>query len=101
MEVIPEVVENEALSRTFTSLKEIFSNRDAFDPQYLGEVDIVEDIYIYNSTLTRCGDVGKVKVWPGAVPGGGTASGGGSGRVRNVTWASMHSVDNDGKSLNI
>jgi galacturan 1,4-alpha-galacturonidase len=64
--------------------------------QYVGEVDIVEDIYVYNSTMTKCGDIGKVKVWPGAAPGGGTSSGGGSGHVKNITWEAMVSDGSDG-----
>ncbi|KAL3458897.1 putative exopolygalacturonase A [Aspergillus heterothallicus] len=64
--------------------------------QYQGETDLVEDIYVYNVTMTNATDVARIKVWPG-VPEGttGSTSGGGLGLVRNVTYEMMHSFNND------
>jgi galacturan 1,4-alpha-galacturonidase len=46
--------------------------------------------------MTNATDVARIKVWPG-VPEGttGSTSGGGLGRVRNVTYEGMRSVNND------
>lgn len=41
-------------------------------------------------------DVARIKVWPGVPPNTtGSTSGGGLGRVRNVTYETMHSFNND------
>ncbi|KAL3443424.1 exo-polygalacturonase A [Aspergillus insuetus] len=64
--------------------------------QYQGETDLVEDIYVYNVTMTNATDVARIKVWPGVAPGTtGSSSGGGLGLVRNVTYEGMRSVNND------
>ncbi|KAF4551799.1 Exopolygalacturonase A-like protein [Elsinoe fawcettii] len=54
--------------------------------QYLGQTDIVEDVYVYNTTMSNASDGARIKVWPGAAPGSDGKSGGGLGRVRNVTY---------------
>lgn len=64
--------------------------------QYQGETDIVEDVYVYNVTMRDASDLARIKVWPGVPPeSAGSTSGGGLGRVRNVTWDTMYSENND------
>ncbi|KAF9870663.1 exopolygalacturonase [Colletotrichum karsti] len=64
--------------------------------QYRGQVDIVEDIYVYNITMSKASDGARIKVWPGVPPGSDdSVSGGGSGRVRNVTYELFHNNGND------
>ncbi|KAL5365184.1 putative exopolygalacturonase A [Aspergillus floccosus] len=64
--------------------------------QYQGETDIVEDVYVYNVTMRDASDLARIKVWPGVPPEStGSTSGGGLGRVRNVTWDAMYSENND------
>lgn len=60
--------------------------------QYPGEVDIVENIYVYNISMYNASDGARIKVWPGTPS---TLSedlqgGGGSGRVFNVTYKDMY-----------
>ena len=65
--------------------------------QYEGEVDIVENLYIYNISMANASDGARIKVWPGvqssfqALLNGG----GGLGRVRNVTYDLFHHHNND------
>ncbi|KAM0155250.1 hypothetical protein ACHAQE_006850 [Botrytis cinerea] len=67
--------------------------------QYVGVTDIVEDVYIYNNTLSNASDAARIKVWAGAVPNSDGSlpygAGGGSGVVRNITYdkMSVSSVD--------
>ncbi|KAJ4167435.1 hypothetical protein NW754_011250 [Fusarium falciforme] len=64
--------------------------------QYADQTDIVEDIYVYNITMTGATDGARIKVWPGIPPNSGVNDqGGGSGRVRNVTYELFHNVGND------
>jgi galacturan 1,4-alpha-galacturonidase len=69
--------------------------------QYLGETDIVENIYVFNASMTYSGDSARIKVYQDAIPGpDGTlpmTSGGGSGYVRNVTYDGMHDISDDCK----
>jgi galacturan 1,4-alpha-galacturonidase len=69
--------------------------------QYVGEVDIVEDVYVYNTSMSNASDGARLKVWPGR-PAGSTATdaGGGTGRVRNVTYDLFH-VQNDDYAIEI
>ncbi|KAM0330806.1 hypothetical protein ACHAQA_003760 [Verticillium albo-atrum] len=65
--------------------------------QYAGEVDIVENLYIYNISMADASDGARIKVWPGiqtsfqALLNGG----GGLGRVKNVTWDTFYHENND------
>ncbi|KAG6030429.1 hypothetical protein E4U41_000098 [Claviceps citrina] len=65
--------------------------------QYPGEVDIVENVLVYNVSMTNATSGARVKVWPG----GHTkfqpslSGGGGSGHVRNVTYDTFYSASND------
>lgn len=64
--------------------------------QYQGEIDIVEDLLIYNITLSNGTDAARIKVWPGVAPGTvGSTAGGGVGRVRNVTYEMIRTLNNE------
>jgi galacturan 1,4-alpha-galacturonidase len=65
--------------------------------QYVNETDIVENIYIYNNSLTNSSDGARIKVWPGIQTSFQTLlnGGGGLGRVRNVTYNLFRNVNND------
>jgi galacturan 1,4-alpha-galacturonidase len=69
--------------------------------QYLNQKDIVENLYIFNNTMTYSGDSARIKVYQGAIPlADGSlppASGGGYGYVRNVTYDGMHDLSDDCK----
>jgi galacturan 1,4-alpha-galacturonidase len=54
--------------------------------QYVGVVDIVEDILIYNTSMSNAGDGARIKVFPGAPDNVTLSSGGGSGYVKNVVY---------------
>lgn len=63
--------------------------------QYVGEYDIVENVYVTNISMHNASDGARIKVWPD------TASalsvdlqgGGGDGRVDNITYDGMY-IDN-------
>ncbi|KAK3309730.1 polygalacturonase precursor [Chaetomium strumarium] len=59
--------------------------------QYVGEVDIVENIYVTNITMSNASDGARIKVWPGSASAlsGDLQGGGGSGRVNNITYDGM------------
>lgn len=65
--------------------------------QYPGVVDIVENLYIYNNTLSNATDSARIKIWPGkdAVKKPNWIGGGGVGHVRNVTYELFHVDGND------
>ncbi|KAI0840402.1 glycoside hydrolase family 28 protein [Hypoxylon sp. FL0890] len=65
--------------------------------QYPNETDIVENLYIYNISMTNASDFARIKVWPGIETNFQTnlAGGGGTGYVRNVTYDLLHSINND------
>lgn len=66
--------------------------------QYQGEVDIVEDIYVYNISMSNASDGARIKIWPGVPPNTtGSEVGGGEGWVRNVTYEKFHNENNDRK----
>ncbi|OOF93525.1 glycoside hydrolase family 28 protein [Aspergillus carbonarius ITEM 5010] len=63
--------------------------------QYEGEVDIVENVYVYNISMFNASDMARIKVWPGT-PSALSADlqgGGGSGSVKNITYDTAY-VDN-------
>jgi hypothetical protein len=37
--------------------------------QYQGETDIIQNIYVYNISMTNAGDMARIKIWPGVAPG--------------------------------
>ncbi|EPS28520.1 putative rhamnogalacturonase [Penicillium oxalicum 114-2] len=59
--------------------------------QYKDEVDIVENILVYNISMFNASDGARIKVWPGVVSALSTdlQGGGGSGSVRNITYDTM------------
>ncbi|CAG8321155.1 unnamed protein product [Penicillium nalgiovense] len=63
--------------------------------QYPGEVDIVQDVLVYNVSMFNASDAARIKVWPGAPAAMSTdlQGGGGSGLVKNITYDGM-TVDN-------
>lgn len=64
--------------------------------QYQGQVDIIEDLYIYNISMSNASDGARIKIWPGVPPNTtGSEAGGALGRVRNVTYEKYHNVNND------
>jgi galacturan 1,4-alpha-galacturonidase len=68
--------------------------------QYLGTVDIVEDIYVANITMSNASDGARIKVWPGINSNfqPGLSGGGGTGRVKNITYVGMKNTKNDCES---
>ncbi|PQE19295.1 Polygalacturonase protein [Rutstroemia sp. NJR-2017a BVV2] len=64
--------------------------------QYQGEVDIAENIYIYNISMTNATDGARIKIWPGVAAGTtGSTAGGGTGYVRNITYDTYQNKNND------
>lgn len=65
--------------------------------QYANQTDIVENLYIYNNTLTNSSDGARIKVWPGIQTSFQTLlnGGGGLGRVKNITYDLFRNVNND------
>jgi galacturan 1,4-alpha-galacturonidase len=59
--------------------------------QYVGEVDYVENVYIYNISMSNASDGARIKVWPGSASAlsGDLQGGGGSGAVKNITYDTM------------
>lgn len=59
--------------------------------QYVGEYDIVENIYVFNTSLHNATDGARIKVWPNtpSALSGDLQGGGGDGRVNNITYDSM------------
>ncbi|XPT03690.1 Galacturonan 1,4-alpha-galacturonidase [Ascochyta lentis] len=66
--------------------------------QYPGVFDTVENLYIYNISMSNATDGARLKVWPGAnvKKPEGWIGGGGEGRVRNVTYERFFNDNNDG-----
>ncbi|CAI7568512.1 unnamed protein product [Penicillium palitans] len=63
--------------------------------QYPGEVDIVQNVLVYNISMFNASDGARIKVWPGASAALSTdlQGGGGSGLVKNITYDGM-TIDN-------
>jgi galacturan 1,4-alpha-galacturonidase len=59
--------------------------------QYVGEVDIVKNVYVYNISMSNASDGARIKVWPGtpSALSGDLQGGGGSGTVTNITYDNM------------
>ncbi|CBX91370.1 similar to extracellular exo-polygalacturonase [Plenodomus lingam JN3] len=59
--------------------------------QYANEVDIVENVLVYNVSMSNASDGARIKVWPGASTAlsGDLQGGGGSGYVKNITFDGM------------
>lgn len=65
--------------------------------QYPEFFDIVEDVYIFNTSMSTAVDSARIKVWPGSETDfqPGLGGGGGAGRVRNVTYDTFEIINND------
>ncbi|KAI1755718.1 polygalacturonase [Xylaria castorea] len=65
--------------------------------QYVEQYDIVENVYIYNNTMSDASDAARIKVWPGVHSDFEPilSGGGGSGYVRNITYERYESINND------
>ncbi|KAK1238531.1 hypothetical protein MKX07_006677 [Trichoderma sp. CBMAI-0711] len=65
--------------------------------QYPAEYDIVENVYVYNISMSNASDGARIKVWPGTdtpfEPG--LSGGGGAGYVKNVTYDTFYNNNND------
>ncbi|KAH7319468.1 PGX, glycoside hydrolase family 28 protein [Rhexocercosporidium sp. MPI-PUGE-AT-0058] len=59
--------------------------------QYVGAYDIVENIYVFNTSLHNATDGARIKVWPNSPTAlsGDLQGGGGDGRVNNITYDQM------------
>ncbi|KAE9992179.1 hypothetical protein EG327_009913 [Venturia inaequalis] len=59
--------------------------------QYATETDIVEDVLVYNVTMSNASDGARIKVWSGgqSAMSGDLQGGGGRGRVNNITYDTM------------
>ncbi|KAM5355149.1 hypothetical protein ACJ41O_001795 [Fusarium nematophilum] len=66
--------------------------------QYPEVFDVVENLYIFNVSMSNATDGARLKVWPGAdvKKPVGWVGGGGAGRVRNVTYERFYNDNNDG-----
>lgn len=66
--------------------------------QYPEWFDVIENLYIYNISMSNATDGARIKVWPGAdvEKPDGWVGGGGAGYVRNVTYDKFHQDNNDG-----
>lgn len=65
--------------------------------QYLYEFDIVENVYVYNISMSNASDGARIKVWPGIQTSFQPLlnGGGGQGYVNNVTYDVLHNTNND------
>ncbi|KAK5110629.1 Exopolygalacturonase X-1 [Meristemomyces frigidus] len=59
--------------------------------QYVGQVDVVENVLVQNISMSNATDGVRIKVWPGSPSAlsGDLQGGGGSGRVNNITYLDM------------
>lgn len=65
--------------------------------QYPEIFDVVENLYIYNVSLSNATSGARLKVWPGSETDfqPGLGGGGGAGYVRNVTYDTFENLNND------
>jgi len=63
--------------------------------QFPGAFDIVENIYVFNTSLHNASDGARIKVWPNtpSAVSGDLQGGGGDGRVNNITYDTIF-IDN-------
>lgn len=54
----------------------------------MNQVDVAENITVYNTSMSNAGDGARIKVWPGVESSLSTLlnGGGGSGYVKNITY---------------
>ncbi|KNG87456.1 putative extracellular exo-polygalacturonase [Aspergillus nomiae NRRL 13137] len=60
--------------------------------QYPGEVDIVQNVLVYNISMYNASDMARIKVWPGvsSAMSEDLQGGGGLGSVQNITYDHMY-----------
>ncbi|KAL4917705.1 pectin lyase fold/virulence factor [Aspergillus aurantiobrunneus] len=60
--------------------------------QYVGEVDIVKNVLVYNISMYNASDMARIKVWPGVASAMSEdlQGGGGLGSVSNITYDQMY-----------
>ncbi|CBF78078.1 hypothetical protein AN8761.2 [Aspergillus nidulans FGSC A4] len=60
--------------------------------QYIGEVDIVKNVLVYNISMYNASDMARIKVWPGVASAMSEdlQGGGGLGSVSNITYEDMY-----------
>ncbi|KAH7316894.1 exopolygalacturonase [Stachybotrys elegans] len=65
--------------------------------QYVNVTDIVENLYVFNISMSNASDGARIKVWPGAYTDfqEHLVGGGGLGWVRNVTYDTFYHHNND------
>ncbi|CAH0050681.1 unnamed protein product [Clonostachys solani] len=65
--------------------------------QYRNITDIVEDLHIFNISMSNASDGARIKVWPGIETDfqSDLNGGGGLGRVKNVTYDTFYHYNND------
>ncbi|KAI1187316.1 polygalacturonase [Nemania serpens] len=65
--------------------------------QYIDQYDIVENVTIYNNTMSNASDAARIKVWSGVHSDFQPilSGGGGSGYVKNITYEKYESINND------
>jgi galacturan 1,4-alpha-galacturonidase len=64
--------------------------------QYQGQYDVVEDLYVYNISMSNASHGARIKIWPGVPPNTtGSEAGGGAGFVRNVTYDHFYNENNE------
>ncbi|TLD23310.1 hypothetical protein PspLS_07071 [Pyricularia sp. CBS 133598] len=64
--------------------------------QYHNQVDVVEDLYVYNTSMADASDGARLKVWPDRVAGSAAIdAGGGLGRIKNVTYHLFRNRNSD------
>ncbi|KAI1843668.1 hypothetical protein JX266_010114 [Neoarthrinium moseri] len=65
--------------------------------QYVDQYDIVENIYVYNNSMSNASDGARIKVWPGinSYQAPTLSGGGGAGYVKNITYEKYYNHNND------
>ncbi|KAH8198384.1 hypothetical protein TruAng_007481 [Truncatella angustata] len=65
--------------------------------QYPEKYDIVENIYVFNNSMSNASDGARIKVWPGinSYNAPTLSGGGGAGYVKNITYENYYNYNND------
>lgn len=70
--------------------------------QYVGEFDIVENVYVANISMHNASNGARIKIWPNSpsAVSGDLQGGGGDGRVNNITFTDFV-IDNVGYAIEV